>query len=185
MAVWKPNGRASDIFSLGCVLLEIAVLHDQGTLQHMRLNRSADPAFQANLDRVDAWVGGRSPQPSSFRRAYLVSEIKSMLAHDPEVRPTAKELLIRVTGYDVSQMLTAKHSVFGDCCRSHFISYKEHKRDRLGYKNTIASLRADLQRARDELSEKESEIVMVVEKHTASSAQLLEVQVYCKIRGIE
>jgi hypothetical protein len=108
-----------------------------------------------------------------------------MLAHDPEVRPSAKELLIRVTGYDVSQMITSKHSIFGDCCRSHFISSKEHERDKLGYTNTIASLSADLQRARNELTEKESEIVMVVEKHTVLSAQLLKEQVGCKIRGIE
>jgi serine/threonine protein kinase len=185
MATWKPNGRASDIFSLGCVLLEIVVLHEQGTLHQMRLNRSPDPAFQANLDRVDAWMTDSSPRSPSSLHARLVSEVKSMLVHDPEERPTARELLIRVTGYDVSQMITSKHSVFGDCCRSQFVLSKEHERDRLGYTNTIASLRSDLQRARDELSEKESQIVMFVEKHTASSLQLLEEQVGCGTGGLE
>jgi serine/threonine protein kinase len=185
MASWKHNGRASDIFSLGCVLLEIVVLHDQGTLQHMRLNRSADPAFHANLGRVDAWFEGPSPKSTSSRHSYLISEIKSMLAHDPEVRPTAQELLIRVTGYDISQMITSKHSVFGDCCRGHFVSPQQRERDRYMYTSAITDLRSDLQRAHEDLAEKDNQIIRVVEEHTATSAQLLDEQVSCSIGGAE
>jgi serine/threonine protein kinase len=173
MATWKRTGRASDMFSLGCVLLEIVILHDQGTLNSVRLHRSADPAFHANLDRIDSWFPGPSPRLSSYRRAYLVSEIKSMLAHNPEVRPTAKELLIRVAGYDEAQIITSKHSLFGDCCRGHFMSAKE----KAGYNDTIAGLRLDLQRALEELVDRDNKIERALEDHTGLSEQLLEEQV--------
>jgi serine/threonine protein kinase len=173
MAAWKRSGRASDMFSLGCVLLEVVVLHDQGTLQQVRLNRSADPSFHANLDRVNTWLEVPSSKPSSFRRAYLASEIKSMLANDPEARPTAKELLFRVTGYDQAQMITSTHSLFGVCCRSYFISSKEKEREISGYANTINDIHSDLQKAHEELVEKEQEFIRVVEEHAALSALLL------------
>jgi serine/threonine protein kinase len=172
MAAWKRNGRASDMFSLGCVLLETLVLHDQGTLQQLQLNRSSDPAFHANLDRVDVWFEGPSPKPSSPRIASLKSEIKSMLARDPQMRPTAKELFLRVTGYDLAQMITAKHSVFGDCCRSNFMSLKERDREKLGYTNAISHMRSDLERAHEDLIEMKEQTTRVVKEHTNASAQL-------------
>jgi hypothetical protein len=163
------------------VLLEVAVLHDQGTLQQLRLNRSADPAFHANLDRIDAWFKGPSPTAWSSRRAYLVSEIKSMMARDPEVRPTAKELLIRVTGYDVAHMIKAKHSLFGDCCRGNFMSSKEREREKLGYTNTINHIRSDLQRAYENLTEKNQQGTRVIEEYRVISARLRVAQAGFKI----
>ncbi len=51
MAAWQPSGRAADIFSLGCVLLELVILHFTGSLEHVRQNRSNDPSYHANLDK--------------------------------------------------------------------------------------------------------------------------------------
>jgi serine/threonine protein kinase len=172
MAAWKRSGRASDIFSLGCVLLEIVILHEQGTLRHVRLNRSADPAFHANLDRVNAWFSGPLAKPPSTRRAHLVSEITSMLARNHEVRPVAKELLIRVTGYDLAQTVPSKYSLFGDCCRGHFMSSRQMKR----HTDTITRMDSDLQRAHDELAEKKKQMIRVTEEHAISAPWLHEGQ---------
>jgi serine/threonine protein kinase len=124
---WQPNGRAADIFSLGCVLLEIVVLHDQGMLHHMHTNRSPHPSFHANLDRVDTWLQSPKRLSWSRRRAHLVVEIKSMLAYDPAMRPNARQLLTEIVGYDLSQMTTSKHSVFGTCCRKQLMSLRERQ----------------------------------------------------------
>jgi serine/threonine protein kinase len=164
------------MFSLGCVLLEILVLHDQGTLQQLQLNHSSDPAFHANLDRVDGWFEGPSPKPSSPRRASLKSEIKSMLARDPQMRPIAKELFLRVTGYDLAQMITAKHSVFGDCCRSNFMSLEKREREKLGYTNTINHMRSDLERAKEHLIEMKEQMERDSHEHACTSRQLRSAQ---------
>jgi serine/threonine protein kinase len=178
MAAWKRNGRASDMFSLGCVLLEILVLHDQGTLRQLHLNRSSDPAFHANLDRVDVWFEGPSPKRSSTRRASLKSEIKSMLARDPQMRPRAKELFLRVTNYELAHMITAKHSVFGDCCRSNFMSLEKREREKL-----INHMRSDLERAHEDLIEMKERNTRVVKEHTNTSAQLRLAQAGSNIRS--
>jgi serine/threonine protein kinase len=177
MAEWKPSGRASDMFSLGCVLLEVVILHDQGTLQHVRLTRSKDPSFHANLDRVDTWLEGPSPKPLSFRRAYLVSEIKSMLANDPEARPTAKELLIGVAGYDQAQMIQSKHSLFGDCCRSYFMSPKEKKREISKCTDTIVGLRFDVQDTVGEQSQKDEDLRWAIRDRSDLWETLIEEKV--------
>lgn len=154
MNAWKPNGRAADIFSLGCVLLEIVVLHDQGTLHYMQTHRSPHPSFHANLDRVDAWLKGTDPQPWSRRRAHLVQDIKSMLAHDPSMRPTAKQLLLETTGYDVFQTMNSSYSIFGKCCRSRVITIRQHEKDQA---DSIARFMTELGTAREALEEEQWE----------------------------
>jgi serine/threonine protein kinase len=181
VAAWKPNGRAADIFSLGCILLEISVLHDQGTLHHMRQNRSADPSFHANLNSVDAWLSGPVPRPWSARRVHLVQEIKAMLTRDPALRPTAKQLLVRVTGYDLAHASTSGYSLFSDCCKSQFIRIKDHERDIARYKRNINNLISDNEWAHTQL--KDSQILnrRIAEERDNCKQQLLDAQVSTEI----
>ncbi|KAH4614864.1 hypothetical protein HBH68_010030 [Parastagonospora nodorum] len=117
---WQANGRAADIFSLGCVVLEMLVIHTQGTLRYMQANRSPNPAFHANLDKVDAWLEDPHSQGRPSRRAHLEQEIKSMLGYYPETRPTANRLLIELAMYELSKM--SQFSVFGHCCKGKIMS---------------------------------------------------------------
>jgi serine/threonine protein kinase len=186
MAAWKHSGRASDMFSLACVLLEIVVIHTEGTLQRLRLNRSADPAFHANLDRVDAWFVGSLPKKPSSRRVFCISEIKSMLARDPEARPTAKELLARVTGYDLARIGETKLSktrcsLFGDCCRNDFVASKKIE----SYTDTIDRMSSDLQRAHEELAQKEGQMNSFVKERTALIQRFYEERVSFVIGSTE
>lgn len=75
-----------------------------------------------------------------------------MLDHDPGRRPTAKQLMIRTTGYDLSHRIGSNHSIFGECCRSDFISTKENEQKFA----EVTVLRAELLKAR-ELSQKQAQ----------------------------
>ncbi|KAH7092086.1 kinase-like domain-containing protein, partial [Paraphoma chrysanthemicola] len=96
VAAWEPNERAADIFSLACLMLEIVVLHTDGTLDALRrLRTSRDRSFfQANLDTIDIWLAEWIvlDTNTSPRRSHLMWEIRGMLARDPKRRPTAPEL---------------------------------------------------------------------------------------------
>jgi len=69
-----------------------------------------------------------------------------MLEHDPAARPTAKQLLLRVTGYDVST--TSGLSLFGDCCRNILTSEKEHATRLSMHDIEIKRLHSDTDRVR-------------------------------------
>jgi serine/threonine protein kinase len=149
----------------------MVVLHERGTLDHIRQNRSADPSFHANLGSIEVWCTPLRP-PWSVRRASLVQEIKSMLVRDPAMRPTAKQLLVRVTGYDLSEMITSKHSIFGSCCRNLFISVEQHRSDALSYKTRIEQLQLNLRRSSIRLEEQEKDLLSLVQQRKAADAQL-------------
>ncbi|KAH7405851.1 kinase-like domain-containing protein [Phaeosphaeria sp. MPI-PUGE-AT-0046c] len=153
VAAWQPNGRASDIFSLGCVLLEILILHEQGTLQFMRENRSADPSFHANIKNVAKWLDGPGSQRWSFRRIGVVDQIRAMLYHNPTKRPTARKLMVRFTGYDLSHTIDSKYSIFGECCRSSFVSSREHNNEISTYRSRILDLQSELANRTEETNQ--------------------------------
>jgi serine/threonine protein kinase len=129
------------MFSLGCVLLEIVTLHDRGTLQHIRQNRSSDPSFHANLDYVETWLE-QTAKPVSPRRYCLLNEIRHMLTRDAFQRPSARNLLLRISGCDVLAITTSKPSMFCDLCSSSLILRSEHEalgaKLKRGYKKSLA-----------------------------------------------
>jgi hypothetical protein len=123
--------------SHGHILPWLCAIRDSSSTLSKHTNRSPHPSFHANLDRVDTWL--QSPNRVSWlrRRAHLDVEIKSMLAQDSTMRPNAKQLLIEIVGYDVSQIITSQHSIFGACCRKQLTLMKKlqdmisnHKKER-------------------------------------------------------
>jgi serine/threonine protein kinase len=160
------------MFSLGCVLLEMVVLHERGTLDHIRQNRSPDPSFHGNLNTVNVWCTPLRP-PWSVRRSYLVQEIRSLLKRDPAVRPTAKQLLIRVTGYDLSELTISKHSVFGDCCKNLFVTIEQYQADALLHKTELQNLQFELKRFNSKLEEQRKDLASLIHQRDAANAELV------------
>jgi serine/threonine protein kinase len=156
----------------------MVVLHERGTLDHIRQNRSADPSFHANLGSIGVWCTPSRP-PWSARRALLVQEIKAMLAKDPAMRPTAKQILVRVTGYDVAEMVTSKHSIFGSCCKSLFISVEQRRQDILVSKTKTEQLQLDLRRSNTRLKEQERDLLSLIQQRKAADAQLAAQKASC------
>ena len=132
VAEWEPNGRAADIFSLGCILLEILTLDQEGTLDRLRATRSTkNTAYYANLDRVNDWIPLRDDvSPIDYN---LIKEIRAMLSHDPTQRPSAQSLLERLRYCDmISSGTTGAHSIFNSCCRLSLMKKSDHE-EQLGY----------------------------------------------------
>ena len=128
MARRDPCGRAADIFSLGCVLLEILVIHCCGTLKQIRLNRSKDPCFHANVDRVDGWLQSSLKRASSARENFLNSEIKRMLVANPSEQPVISELLVSFSAAEMAVIQSDGFvSIFGSCCKGVLMSQKQQK----------------------------------------------------------
>ncbi len=146
MAAWEVSGRAADMFSLGCILLEILVLHQTGSLDHIRENRSLDPSFHANLDKLKIWTDGCKPQ-SSRKRKLMLWEIENMLSIDPEERPNAEELLCSIIGSDSVNNDTAPlDGVFGHCCKDSVFVREDYAGKTKVMKSTIKYLEDELRR---------------------------------------
>ena len=110
------------MFSLGCVLLEILVLHHDGTLGRLRIDRSTkNPAYHANLENMDSWLPPAKFSVMSSRDYHLAGLIRSMLSRDPTHRPVAEDVLSDINLCDI---LTSAEStsMFGSCCRASYVS---------------------------------------------------------------
>ncbi|KAJ8105363.1 hypothetical protein OPT61_g10225 [Boeremia exigua] len=151
VAEWKKSGRAADIFSLGCVLLEILVLHQDGTLDRLRVDRSTrNPAFHANLENIDAWLPTKHPDDMSFCDFHLTKAIRSMLSQTPEKRPRVDQLLDNMRLADM--MKDSTHSSFFEaCCRTPYVSMSFHTK-------AMRSLNDSWGRAEQELKSKSIEL---------------------------
>lgn len=162
MAAWQPSGRAADIFALGCILLEIMVLSRDGTLNRIRQNRSSDPSFHANLDKVDTWLD-TSRTDIYGRSIMLRTEIRNMLAEDPEKRPTASELSARVIACDLMRT-PGRRSIFHDCCRVSLVPNQQIEDQKVESKKQIANLQAELKRVNEKVTRQEAQLKAAEEK---------------------
>lgn len=127
VARFLPSGRAADIFSLGCILLEIVTLNVEGTLNGLRALRTAqDGSFQANLQNIDSWFNFPKSSPGGRRFQHLLLQIRQMLAEDPQLRPTAGEIHELLTVLDQFLASSVSGPLFGNCCSMPFISRQEH-----------------------------------------------------------
>jgi len=101
----EPRGRPADIFSLGCVFLEIICViagTDPQDFGIIRRGAGSDESFHANIDRVMAWAHeflyemisfrlSRGPSDDLHLRA-LIELLISMVRQDPAERPTVTEV---------------------------------------------------------------------------------------------
>jgi hypothetical protein len=125
-------------------MLEVVVLHERGTLEHIGL--AQNKKFYANLNHTDQWCTAAK----SFRSTEqdLMHDIKTMLVPDPKIRPTAKQLLIRLTAYDLSHRSGSIPIIFGDCCKSVFIPEQLRSQEIQMQRSELRSLRGEIATAR-------------------------------------
>ena len=110
----RGTRERSDIFSLGCIFIDIltfllkkklsdAVKHRQSKIKlHGRGSSSIDTSYHVNIDKAFSWCDKLEAiafdhEDSIFRGLPpLVCLIKEMLHRDPEIRPTADEVKIEL-----------------------------------------------------------------------------------------
>ncbi|KAF3004395.1 hypothetical protein E8E13_010133 [Curvularia kusanoi] len=149
VAEWEPNGRAADIFSLGCILLEILILDQEGTLDRLRAARSTkNTAYHANLDKLNEWLPLREDvSPIDY---HLIREIRAMLSHNPRRRPSAAVLLQQLKYSDklhndkVDYAAGKSGSIFGSCCRLSLVHKSEFDDMQAKHKKEIGESRHDV-----------------------------------------
>jgi serine/threonine protein kinase len=99
----EPRGRPADIFSLGCVFLEILCVLGGLDLQDFtdaRRGDGRDESFHANLERVFEWVYMKLFEvPSDLVHKPLILLVIPMLCRDPSTRPTAKFIRSNLEGF--------------------------------------------------------------------------------------
>jgi len=96
------RGLPADIFSLGCVFLEMLAVYarKKGRLTDIRKsNSNGDTSYQANLDalRTDEWLLQDHVYESSRHRLDEIRDITvQMLDRDPDLRPDAHRVLASI-----------------------------------------------------------------------------------------
>ncbi|KAB2099834.1 hypothetical protein AG0111_0g11992 [Alternaria gaisen] len=127
----EQRGRSADVFSLGCVFLEILTTIcyiDLHNFTDARRGDGDDESFHANLDRAVEWacqnLAASSPVLKNSACAVLrdseletiTSLVIKMVAHDPEERPTSEDIL------------TMNLISPGPCCRDPQESFEAYQR---------------------------------------------------------
>jgi serine/threonine protein kinase len=114
---YDQHGRSADIFSLGCVFLEILTVyigkHPQD-FSEFRRGSGIEDSFYATLPRVAGWINLHFTEDHVSPRITLL--VKTMIHMDPKNRPTAAEI--------------QNHEYFRprDCCAKPpepYVAYKE------------------------------------------------------------
>jgi serine/threonine protein kinase len=113
---YEESGRSADIFSLGCVFLEmVIVLSRNHTLEDInKLRPLKNQSYEANLKHRDQWLALAAP--TDTKTQHLLDEIKQMLNHNRKMRPTAKELALRISIIDENNENQPKKWLHGSCC---------------------------------------------------------------------
>ncbi|OAL56451.1 kinase-like protein [Pyrenochaeta sp. DS3sAY3a] len=91
----EKRGRSADIFSMGCVFLEMLTVISRRNLQDFAEFRRAggvDESFHANLERVVAWLDYLRNDLLGDIPPDLFELVQQMVDEEPGSRPTAADL---------------------------------------------------------------------------------------------
>lgn len=90
IASFERSGRPADIFSLGCIFLEMVALTSGIPLRDFKdLRPEQNGSFQANLKHKDSWFALLKSPGRNVQIQHLLCEIESMIDIDPRWRPLA------------------------------------------------------------------------------------------------
>ncbi|KAF9893341.1 hypothetical protein FE257_011773 [Aspergillus nanangensis] len=118
VAEYEPNGRSADIFSLGCVFLEMIGLCNQYSLSSMlALRPKKDRSFHANLDSIMRWFNFSGTEVQWPADQHLLALARQMLSRDPQKRPTADHIERRLHLIDAIQRPRPSTPLRRACCR--------------------------------------------------------------------
>ncbi|OCL01527.1 kinase-like protein [Glonium stellatum] len=82
---WEPRGRAADVFSLGCVLMEVwSVLNGYGCDKHDDRSFSSLSPFSQNIPAVMDWIGGQKKDARERRKMKVI--LRSLTLGVPDSR---------------------------------------------------------------------------------------------------
>jgi serine/threonine protein kinase len=90
----KPRGTRADIFSLGCVFLEMISVIGGETIESLRelfTDANGSKAYHKNTDKIPTWVNRLKGKLDS-RVVELLPVINRMMNSEPGERPDAKKL---------------------------------------------------------------------------------------------
>jgi len=116
----NERDSSSDIWSLGCVYLEMWTVLRGGRISDLkedmafRTEHSVMRCYASTGFHLEAWIARMEALPGP-RSDNLPSEwIRKMLQHDRKQRPTAHALLSMIQ--EASAELDAEHMFIGQCC---------------------------------------------------------------------
>ena len=106
VAFQDVRGCSADIFSLGCVFLEMqtSILGSSyHGLKGAMLQNETDRSYQANLTRIDEWIKKLEEHPRSVDGLQIspretrsrLTTVRAMLNTEPSERPTAVDIALR------------------------------------------------------------------------------------------
>jgi serine/threonine protein kinase len=127
VARFEPSGRAADIFSMGCIFLEIMILCSGHTLElSTALRHMDDKIFQSNLDNVKVWLvteDWSNPEDTASIDNYLLGLVGSMMDREADMRPTAgmiERKIAMISGlcsaYGPNYASSRGSDVYRNCC---------------------------------------------------------------------
>jgi serine/threonine protein kinase len=119
VASYQKRNSSSDVWSLGCVFLEIWTVLKGATAQDLRklmLEHSERSRYYENLDVVVDWAARLSGVEVKSEEE-VMKWIRSMLVIEPSTRATAQALSLSITKFGKKGKNKASENKFcGDCC---------------------------------------------------------------------
>ncbi|KAF9641146.1 hypothetical protein BFW01_g505 [Lasiodiplodia theobromae] len=120
----QSRSTFSDIWSLGCVFLEMITVIKGRSIHDLRQYLSQRPtsssAYSHNLFRVSQWIRSLGADVNGPEEQ-LLNMVENMIAENTQSRPTAERLRTEMLDFDAEQ------SFFGDCCITRSRTEKELK----------------------------------------------------------
>lgn len=132
----KGSGPPADVFSLGCIFLEILcmlsiepVLADQSlkfcSPMSLDMPKRYGPCrcYSVNLESFDLWTTRLNETGGSPINQHLISLVESMMDENSDRRPIAKQVAIRLAVMEQLRKTErggigeTRHSLFGRCCK--------------------------------------------------------------------
>lgn len=126
VAQYEPNGRSADIFSLGCVFLEIVGLCNGYSLEYLKgLRPNKDHSFHANLNSILHWFNFSPIDVESPADQQLMALVREMLAWAARDRPTAVSIDTRLRLIGTLRRPRPPALLWGNCCAVESESVKQ------------------------------------------------------------
>jgi serine/threonine protein kinase len=119
VAVYAPSGRAADVFSMGCIFLEIITLCVGYSLQEtVQLRSQNDKSFHANLETIHTWFSHGRIASRTCADEHMMGLVRSMMENEPQHRPSAEKVEEEVTMIGGLASASGSSAFCNPCCNN-------------------------------------------------------------------